>query len=252
MSSADLHTLTGAYAVHALSEEERAAFERHLAACRPCAEEISELSATAARLGQAVSDTPPPEMRQRVLDQIATVRQEPPKVSARGRGGRAGGARTARALPRMVLAACLAGVAAFGGIAVWQYQQAEDARQRAEQAQQRSTDISALLTAPDASVETSELPGGATGTVVVSRERNQAAFLASDMPTPPRGKVYQLWFNDGGTMRSAGLMDAQSARPATVMAGDLDRASGMGITVEPAGGSDRPTSEPLAEMEFPG
>jgi anti-sigma factor RsiW len=35
--TADLHTLTGAYVLHALSESERAAFERHLADCAACA-----------------------------------------------------------------------------------------------------------------------------------------------------------------------------------------------------------------------
>lgn len=253
MTSADLHTLTGAYAVHALGEDERVAFERHLTACQPCAEEIAELSATAARLGQAVSDAPPPELRQRVLGQIATVRQEAPKVSPRGRGGASSGTgRVGRSLPRLALAACLAGVVAFGGVAVWQFQRAEDARQQAEQAQERSTEISALLTAPDAVVDTSELPGGATGTVVLSKERNKAAFLAADMPTPPSGKVYQLWYADEDAMRPAGLMDPAATETALVMDGDLDRAAGMGITVEPAGGSEQPTSEPLAEMEFPG
>ena len=253
MTFGDPHTLTGAYAVHALSEEERLAFERHLTACQSCTQEIAELSATAARLGQAVSDAPPPELRQRVLGQIATVRQEAPKVPPRGHGGGSTGTgRVGRSLPRLALAACLAAVVGFGGVAVWQYQRAEDARQQAEQVRERSTEISALLTASDAVVNTSELPGGATGTVVVSRERNKAAFLASDMPTPPSGKVYQLWYADQDAMRPAGLMDPTVTETALVMDGGLDKAAGMGITVEPAGGSEQPTSAPLAELEFPG
>lgn len=251
MTTAELHTLTGAYAVNALSDEERSAFERHLAVCRPCAEEVAELTNTAARLGQAVSDAPPPELKQRVMSQIATVRQEPPKVTSRGRGGGSGGGRTARSLPKLVLAACLAGVVAFGGVAVWQYQQAQDARQEAQQARDRSAQISSVLTAPDAEVNSDELPGGATGTVVVSREQNQAAFLAAGMPSPPSGKVYQLWYDDSGTLRSAGLMDPGSTDTTMMMRGTPDQASGMGITVEPAGGSEQPTSEPLATMEFP-
>ena len=56
--SADLHTLTGAYAAHALSDGERLAFERHLAACPACAQEVRELTETAARLGTAVAARP--------------------------------------------------------------------------------------------------------------------------------------------------------------------------------------------------
>ncbi|TXS34992.1 anti-sigma factor, partial [Streptomyces sp. t39] len=38
---------------------------------------------------------------------------------------------------------------------------------------------------------------------------------------------------------------------AVMMEGPVDGASGMGITLEPAGGSPRPTSAPLAVMDFP-
>ncbi|MET7439499.1 zf-HC2 domain-containing protein, partial [Streptomyces sp. NPDC005568] len=58
MSTVDLHTLTGAYALHALSEDERGAFERHAADCEACTEEVRELTETAARLALAVSAVP--------------------------------------------------------------------------------------------------------------------------------------------------------------------------------------------------
>jgi anti-sigma-K factor RskA len=87
--------------------------------------------------------------------------------------------------------------------------------------------------------------------VVVSRIRNTAAFLASGLPEPPEGKVYQLWFADGGSMRSAGLMDEAGDTGAAMLEGTLDGASGIGITVEPAGGSAQPTSDPLALLTLP-
>ncbi|NKE62613.1 anti-sigma factor, partial [Lentzea sp. PSKA42] len=64
-TSADLHTLTGAYAVNALSDTERAAFETHLIRCESCATEVAELAATATRLGAAVDFPPPPQLRAR-------------------------------------------------------------------------------------------------------------------------------------------------------------------------------------------
>lgn len=86
--------------------------------------------------------------------------------------------------------------------------------------------------------------------MVVSKSVNRAVFLASDMAQPPGGKVYQLWFNDAGAMRSAGLMNPSATDDAVLLDGPVDRASGMGITVEPAGGSDEPTSSPVALMDF--
>ena len=43
----DVHALSGAYAVDALDDIERAAFERHLAACAECRAEVASLRETA-------------------------------------------------------------------------------------------------------------------------------------------------------------------------------------------------------------
>ncbi|MEU9735129.1 anti-sigma factor [Streptomyces sp. NPDC048002] len=249
MIGADLHTMTGAYALHALSDEEREAFERHLSGCEACAQEAAELSATAARLGLAVSVTPRPELRERVLRRVTGVRQETPGATPLRRSGRT--VRRARPLSRWALAACLAAAAAFGGTAVWQHQRAEDAVERARRAEQGAGEIAAVLSAPDARTRAAELAGGATGTVVVSRGQDRAVFLASGMASPPEGKVYQLWFEDDGTMRPAGLMDPGRADQAVLMEGPVDDASGMGVTVEPAGGSEQPTSTPVAQLPLP-
>ncbi|MFJ3146011.1 anti-sigma factor domain-containing protein [Streptomyces halstedii] len=249
MSTAELHTLTGAYALHALPEGEQLAFERHLGACEACAQEVRELSATAARLGLAVSATAPPALRERVLREITTVRQEPPphgrSTRATASPGRAG------RWPVYALAACLAVSAALGGVAVQQYQAVQDARQETRQAQRHDAQVSRVLAAPDARTATAAMEGGAQGTVVVSRSVNRAVFAASGLRRPSDGQVYQLWFDDGGTMRPAGLVDTPDTDGTVLMDGPVDRASGMGITLEPAGGSPRPTTPPLGLMGFP-
>lgn len=249
MSNADLHTLTGAYALHALAEDEEQAFERHLTDCPACEQEVREFAATAERLALATTVTPPAAMKTEVLRRIATVRQDAPQtgspkrlVRPLGRGGRPA---------RFVLAACVAAAAAFGGVAVWQHQEADRAQQQAQAAQEQARDVARVLAAPDAKSRTDALMDGASGTVVVSRSLDQAVFVAADMPKPPEGKVYQLWFNDDGSMRSAGLMNSARSTDAVTLDGAVDRASGMGITVEPAGGSPQPTSDPVALMDFP-
>lgn len=250
MTTADLHRLSGAYALHALSEDEREAFERHLTGCEPCAQEAAELCATAARLGLAASAAPRREMRDRVLRRITAVRQETPRTAGPvGSPGRPG-ARRARLLSRWAPAACLAAAAALGGTAVWQHDHAENALGRARAAEQRSAQIADVLSAPDARTRVGALSGGATGSVVVSRSRDRAVFVVSGLPRPPAGKVYQLWFDDGGTMRSAGLLDPGRSDQTVLMRGAVGGSSGMGVTVEPSGGSTRPTAPPLALMPF--
>ena len=57
--SPDLHHLSGAYAVDALDDAERASFEQHLAGCADCRAEVAELSATAGSLASLTETTPP-------------------------------------------------------------------------------------------------------------------------------------------------------------------------------------------------
>ncbi|KQX73128.1 anti-sigma factor [Streptomyces sp. Root1310] len=249
MTTADLHLLTGAYALHALSEAERRTFEEHLAGCEACAQESAELSATAARLALATSGTPRPVMREHVLRRITTVRQVAPGEELLPPSGRP--VPRARLLSRWALAACLAATVTLGGTALWQHERAEDALEEAQHARQDGARIAAVLTAPDARSRAAELADGATATIVVSASRNKAVLVASAMARPPRGKAYQLWFDDDGIMRSAGLMDPGRSDQALLLRGAVDTASGMGITLEPAGGSEQPTSAPLARMKLP-
>lgn len=249
MNTADLHTLTGAYALHALGPREQAAVERHLDACPACAREVRELTATAARLGRAVTLVPPEGFKESVMRRIDGVRQEPPHTAAPS--SVPGAAPRGRRLSRWALAACLAAAAALGGTTVWQHQEAEDARQEAREARRTTDQVADILAAPDARTRSVRLAGGASGTVVVSKERDKAVFVAASMARPPGGKVYQLWFDDGGTMRSAGLLDPGRGAQSVLMVGSVGAATGMGITMEPAGGSEHPTSEPMALMPLP-
>ena len=65
----DVHDLTAAYALDALSPEETEAYEQHLGQCERCREELADLSeaATALAFG-AVAPAPPPHLRASILD----------------------------------------------------------------------------------------------------------------------------------------------------------------------------------------
>ncbi|MFG2616270.1 anti-sigma factor domain-containing protein [Streptomyces sp. NPDC048507] len=228
-----LHALAGAYALDALEPAERDAFERHMERCPQCAQDAREFTATAARLGAAVALPAPPGMRATVLHRIEGVRQLPPQ-----RRGMVTLRR--RALP-VALAACLTGVLALGGAAVWEHQ-------RAGRAAEALDGLTAVLTAPDARTATGRSADGATAKVVVSASRDRAAFLSSGLPGAPAGRTYQLWFADGATMRPAGLLGGDGT---AVLSAPVGRATAVGLTEEPAGGSERPTSAPLMLLALP-
>ncbi|MET8580980.1 anti-sigma factor [Streptomyces collinus] len=248
MSTADPHLLTGAYALHALPDDERADFEHHLAGCESCAVEVAEFHATAARLASAASEPVRAALRGQVLRRVTGVRQVPPGRVAPPQAGRS--VPRGRGPARWALAACVAAAAVFGGTAAWQYERAQDARQRAALAERHADEVAGVLGAPDAATRSARMAGG-TGTLVVSAGRDRAVFVASGMAAPPEGKVYQLWFADGGRMRPAGLLGTGRAGQTVLMRGRVDGASGVGVTVEPAGGSRRPTTKPLGLLSVP-
>ncbi|MER5962305.1 anti-sigma factor [Streptomyces sp. NPDC002057] len=246
------HEAVGAYVLHALPPAEEAAFENHLAGCEECRREVDELRGTTARLATAESVTAPPELRQRTLDRIRATPQDHDIRPPRPQLSQVPlpQARRRRRVASMALAASLAAAAALGGIALWQHSEAEDARARAVQAEERARDdgtaVADVLTAPDAALHTEKLSDGATVAVVVSRGEDRAAFTARGLPALTGDQVYELWYAAAaGDLRPAGLLPGSGEESTRLLEGPLGDAVAVGITVEPAGGSDQPTSEPL-------
>ena len=233
----DLHGLSGAYAVDALDDLERARFERHLAECEDCRAEVASLVEAASLLTETTALTPPPELRDRVLAEVAMVRPLPPVVFVEESRARA---------PRRRLVAGLAaaGVLAVAGVGVAAWHPWTDETSASPTAAER------VLAAPDAASETLTFPGGARAKLVRSASLHQAVIVTTAMPAAPGDSVYQLWFaqpDDG--MVSAGVMPAK-ADQTVLLQGDAATATAVGITVEPRGGSPEPTSDPIALFDF--
>lgn len=247
MRNDDVHTLTGAYALHALTPEEHEAFTAHLAHCASCRQEVAEFTATAARLAGAATLPAPPGMKASVMHGIDSVRQLPPRLPGPGTPVTFTGMLRRKAAP-LAIAACLAAAATLAGVATWQHQQADEARQQAQRTERRLQDLSTVMAAPDARTVHGRTTGGSATSVVSSRQQNKAVFIGSGLPEPGAGETYQLWFDDHGTMRPAGLLRQDGA---TLMQGDLAGANAVGLTLEPEGGSPQPTTRPLILLALP-
>lgn len=80
------------------------------------------------------------------------------------------------------------------------------------------------------------------------KENGKAYVDVRGLPTPPEGKVYQLWSLtlDPLTPTNMGVLDQYDTKGTQLFAVDNPNASqAFGITLEPAGGSDTPTLEQL-------
>jgi len=74
--------------------------------------------------------------------------------------------------------------------------------------------------------------------------------VTDDLPVLPEDQVYELWLqNPAGEFVPAGLLP-RSTTQKFLLLGDAGDATGAGITIEPAGGSPSPTTEPLALFAF--
>ncbi|WP_107774053.1 anti-sigma factor [Nocardioides sediminis] len=229
----DIHHLTGAYALDAVDDLERARFEQHLAECEDCRAEVASLREAAVLLAETSAVAPPPSLRDSVLSGISQVRPLPPVVERTRVVHR-------RWFPLLVAAAV---VAILGvGAAIWQpWSPSEDSSLTAAER---------VLTAPDAQSVAIDLGEAGRATVTRSESVGKAVITTEDMAPAPTGKVFELWLQDDqGAMIPAGLMPPGEDNQ-VVLKGDAAAATAVGITVEPEGGSSEPTSDPIALFDF--
>jgi hypothetical protein len=277
----DIHGLSGAYAVDAVDGEERVAFEKHLAVCSQCRDEVASLRAAAGELAGLTEVAPPPSLRAALLRDISSVRPLPPVVDqpegalqlaepavvmvpvpetpvtetkepinpapdALAASVGAPDELAQRRARRLVTPArWLIGAAAAALLAlavVWQPWQHSSTPLDATQR---------VLAAADAQRFAKTLDG-ARATIVRSPSLGKAVIIADNMPAAPAGHVYEVWLqHKDGSMVKAGLMPEGSQKQVSmVLDGDASQAVGAGITVEPAGGSTSPTTPPIALFPF--
>lgn len=254
MSSPDIHTLTGAYALDALDEFERHQFQTHLRLCPDCTREVEELRATAAKLGVASAQQPPEKLRRDVMAQIAVTRQDSPTRSPAD-VPRATSTGTPRAGWRVRLTASAAAFAAaaaliMGVLSVRTGHQRDAARTQLAQVQAQYAPVAELAAAPDARGSAGAGVRGGTAFLIASQQLGKAVLLVSGLPTPPEGRTYQVWLIGHGHLRSVGLLTVSASTP-PLQFGDLRGAAKVGLTIEPAGGSPQPTTTPVALFDLP-
>ncbi|MGI5291702.1 anti-sigma factor domain-containing protein [Nonomuraea polychroma] len=300
MMNDEPHTLSGAYAVHALPYAEWVLFEEHLRACQICGAEVRRLREAAARLAETVAESPPDRLRGRLLaaahesrgrseggvpDDSPTIwrrpetrapgavpadaptRALPPGHPARSGGvGPAGGGpeggglegggpesgenvvpvgrKRSKALAGLVAVSAAAAVA-LGAVAF-------DARRDLGELTARNDELVAVLAASDAETLRRPVTSGGTVTVVISRSKGRMVFTSSDLRKLPDTQTYELWLMGPGGPRPAGVLGpAEDGVTAPMMLTPLRDDDHVAITVEPASGSEKPTTQPIMLAELP-
>lgn len=247
MTDDDLRSLLGAYALDAVDDDERRAVERLVSRDPEAAAELARLRETAAALGAARASAPPVHVRDAVLSNLSATQQLPPEVpaptdtlpdQARPRDELAARRATRRgARPWMLpVAAAVAVLLAVPGALAWQQ------HERAVQAEEHAALLADVLADPGAALLRGEVAGGGEAVAVLTSER--ALLVAEGLADVGADRTYQLWAMRDGVPVPSGLLDVDGGR-VQALATDYRSGDGLAVSVEPAGGSDQPTTEPV-------
>ncbi len=248
-TTADVHTLSGAYALDALDAEEAAVFREHLSGCAACTQEVAELRAAAARMGAVETVAPPAELRARVLAAADRTPQQPP-VPRRAedrvvttfrdpaRSGSPRGNRSGRRWHRLAVAAAAVLIVGGGAVGIGQVLGSDP---------EQLTPAEQVFRADDATKVDEPTRNGGTLLVAVSPGRGEMAVDTAELPELDGGRVYQLWtvgVDDAavsvGVIESPGETAAMEMPPAGTK---------VALTIEPSGGSEQPTEAPIVMLE---
>jgi anti-sigma-K factor RskA len=229
--STDLHTLSGAYAIDALTSEEAEQFATHLEGCQACRDEVRELQEASARMGASEAIAPPAALKARVLAAADQLPQLPPKVTPTS-------AARQRRLGAWIGAVAAAVVIIAGGIVG--ITQMND-----NEAPVASDPVSQVFSASDAKTASVDTPEGPVR-VAMSTDSGQMAVDTMRLHSLSKSRVYQMWALHNGRATSVGVIaDLKGGKVMPIPASGTT----VAITVEPEGGSKQPTSKPIVEVD---
>lgn len=203
----------GAYLLGALNDLERKAFERHLAGCAECQEEVERLRPAADALPGSVEQLePPPGLKARLMAEV----ERDTKVATLPRRTRPTRLLAVAAVLLLGLVAGL-GIAQLGGA---------DTR-------------TVTATVADA------MPR-AGGTLQVADD--EATLRLHDMPELGGARVYQVWLRHGERLVPARTFEVGADGRGDVDLPDVRDADGVYVTREARGGAQVPSEDPIVSV----
>jgi anti-sigma-K factor RskA len=212
MERQGIHELSAAYALDALDGEDRRRFEDHLAQCGGCRDDVASFQAAAAALAYDVDvPAPPNALRDRILQR---ARSERPSNVLQFRPRR-------WTLP---VATGVAAVAACAALAfgLWAVSLNNELGDRAE---------AVALT-------------GADGSLLIEPS-GEATLIVDGLGRAPAGRAFAIWVIKDDQPLLAGLFPGAPGRSAVPLTRPVPEGAVVAVTLERAGGVQKPTSDPL-------
>jgi anti-sigma-K factor RskA len=243
MDDKSFDDLKDAYVLGALPDDERATVEAYLALHPERQAEIDELAGVTGLLALAPPEyEPSADLRRRVMDAVEAESARPRAVRRRPASSwldRFAGLRNVALGAAAVLVV---------GLLSWNVLLKADVRDLRGQVEEART--------ADQAQETREIElGGAWAeqgarAEVTALKDDRAILVVEDMPSMPEGRTGQVWVINDEKPEPSGLLEPSGNMAATAITTPLNNADAIAVTVEPAGGSDKPTSDPVLVQEL--
>lgn len=256
MNHAEALELVGLYVLDALDPAERAQVDAHLASCPEAHDAFAQVGGVAPALATLPEPVGAPAgLKNRVMadyragagaSQTAAV-WDVPRFVAPAVGQAAVPSRRSW-LGSIATAAAVLIIAVTAG---WAYVAQSNAALDQQRAQMIAQAID-VMAAPGSSVaimEGSATAAGASGFAAFGADGSGYIVLV-EMPAAPTGMTYQAWYIADGVPASAGLLGVDRDGFAVVALSGRPGTQVIALTVEPTGGSEQPTSDPIAAGEL--
>lgn len=237
-----------AYSLGALDADELAAFEAHLESCEDCKAELAGYRNIAAGLLLALPPrTPPPRLRRNLTTRLPSASRRIPGLiplfNSRFPLGQ---------VLNAAIVLVLVGLNVFSALQVRELRQEQAALAERLSAEQAAIGMLAYpntqihMIVPD--VE------NLTGSVLVDKDKPMAVLFLWNLPRLDAAQSYQIWLiNAQGDRISSGFILPAEGDYTTAMIQatlPLGEFIAIGVTIEPAGGSEQPTGERLLVVEL--
>jgi anti-sigma-K factor RskA len=212
----DCQELAGAYALDAITIEERRAVEEHIAQCPDCKHEMQELRSAANALPLVVPMVEPsPALKERILSTVAAHKQETiplpiPRPASRTR-------RRKWVTPLLGVAAAVL-LVLLSAMIVWNITLQQQL---------------ASLSRPVAIIEGTSTAPGVSGQLTYFPNQHLTVMIVHNLPALTGSQVYQGWFIQGKQPISIGLLNVQEGTATLDFAGEISHYNAAAVSREP-------------------
>jgi len=231
-----------AYALGALDAEEVAALEAHLRTCASCRDELAAYRATSESLLMAMPpQKPPAALRTHLQRQLPSAQK-------------AARPRLKWSFSRVAVGIAIILLLALNVFSISQVQALQ--RQQTQLMDQMQEGQMALAMLSYSNTQTFPInTENARGSLLLDKEYNNAVLILRGLPSITDDQIYQIWLITPDEERtSAGLLRPRTDQPfiseSISSTQELSNYVGIGMTIEPVGGSERPTGQQIFRIDF--